>query len=116
MPNLPFVKVYCTAEQRDQVAELARLTGLSSSELVKHILDEFDFQTRLHDARTAEAHRLAVLRESATGGQADLFTGPRPGKGTGGRQRLQAARPRPQGKRRVAARRKRAGKRSGGGR
>lgn len=118
MPNLPFLKVYVSRDMRDQVAELARLTGTTSSKWVRKILEDADWERQLVEAREAELARLLLVQQMADqqAGQADMFSGPSPGKGTGGRHRPQAERPRPQGKRRVKARRKRAGKRSGGGR
>lgn len=119
MRNLPFLKVYVTRAMRDQVAELARLTQVSASQMVRNMLEEIDWERQLVEARQAELTRLLLVQQTrdSKAGQADLFnSGTGPGKGTGGRQRLQAARPRPQGKRRLRARRKRAGKLAGGGR
>jgi hypothetical protein len=120
MPNLPFLKVYCTAEFRDEVHELARLNDTAVSRLVLRLLEEdVDIERRLMEARARESHRLALLQEKAAHdvGQIDFIANGK-GEPTGRERRERSERrpPGPQGKRRGKRRRKAVGARSRGAR
>ena len=86
MPNIPFLKVYCSRELWEEVAELARLKGMSSAAVVREILEEAHLPDRLGAARAQESMRLALLQHSlaSKAGQTDWVAG-RNGKGTAAR-------------------------------
>lgn len=86
MPNIPFLKVYCTPQLQEEVAELARLKGVSSAAVVREILEEAHLHERLLQARAQEAFRLASLQHAmaSKAGQTDWIAGSN-GKGAAAR-------------------------------
>lgn len=80
-----FFKVYVEQEMFDVVTELSRLTSRPVAAIIRDVLDRENFEIELERARSAEAHRLALLQQSAVQrqSQTDWVASQQPGPGDG---------------------------------